>query len=125
MIKILIIEDEKLIRNYLKKAISKKVNTSIESCGNGIESLELLKNNKFNLIFCDVMLDDITGFDIFEEVRSQQLIHSPQENFIFITAYTSPEILNKINLLKCRLIKKPFSTINEFLDIINEHESLP
>ena len=125
MIKILIIEDEKLIRKYLHRAISNKSKTSIKSCGNGIEALELLKNNKFNLIFCDVMLDDITGFDIFEEVRSQQLIYSPQENFIFITAYTSPEILNKINLLKCRLIKKPFSTINEFLDIINEHESLP
>ena len=120
MKKILIVEDEALIRKFLHKSIAKIDDVEALSASKGIEAIELIRNNNFCLIFCDVMLEDITGFDIYDEVFTSPNLKNPQDKFIFMTAYTSEKILNKINSLNCRLIRKPFSTIEEFIKIIKK-----
>ena len=120
MKKILIVEDETLIREFIHKSISRNEIIDVTSTGKGSEAIKLIKNNNFCFIFCDVMLEDITGFDIYDEVFSYPSLENPQKKFIFMTAYTSEKILNKINSLNCRLIRKPFSSIEDFIKIIEQ-----
>ena len=117
---ILLIEDEVLIQKSLHKLLERK-GASVTSTASGIEAIELIKKNSYNRIICDLMLNDITGFDILEESRS---ILSPGEisrKFVIMTAYSSDQILEQAQKYNCEFINKPFesleSTINLFLGV--------
>ena len=53
MSKILIIEDEAAIRRVLKKIISEENETyHVDEAEDGLQGLEMIKNNDFDLILC-------------------------------------------------------------------------
>ncbi|MDD0854638.1 response regulator [Halobacteriovorax sp. GB3] len=114
MKKILLIEDEPLIQKSLKKLLEKKgADVSIESSGK--MAIEQIINKDFDRIICDLMLQDITGFDVIEESKKKFSKEEISEKFIIITAYTSEQTLNKAEYYGCRLLGKPFENINEAL----------
>ena len=70
MYKILLIEDEPLIQKSLKKLLEKRgVEVVVESRGR--EAIQLILNQKFDRIICDLMLQDISGFDVIEEAKGR------------------------------------------------------
>jgi len=117
--KILLIEDELLISKSISILIKKKGH-HITVTGNGVTALELLKNTKFDLIITDLMLNDISGFDIIDECLSKY--NYTAENITVITAYNSNDIINKIKQYKCKYFIKPFDNLVKTIDdIINEN----
>lgn len=113
---ILIIEDEILIQKSLKKLIEKRGHT-VMATASGIEAIELIKSNDFDRILCDLMLNDITGFDIIEDIKSRYSSDEISKLFIIMTAYSSEQVLEKANQYNCKVLNKPFSNINEAIDI--------
>ncbi len=118
--KILIVEDELLIQKSLKKLLEKK-GAQVTATAQGKEAIELIKNEHFDRIVCDLMLQDITGFDVIEESRVR---FSPEEiasKFVIMTAYGSMQVLEKASKYGCKLFNKPFenleATIQSFLSI--------
>ena len=70
MSKILIIEDEAAIRRVLKKIISEENETYIiEEAKDGLEGLEMLKNNDFDLILCDIKMPKMDGVEVLEKAK--------------------------------------------------------
>ena len=70
MSKILIIEDEAAIRRVLKKIISEENETYIiEEAEDGLEGLEMLKNNDFDLILCDIKMPKMDGVEVLEKAK--------------------------------------------------------
>ena len=65
---ILLIEDEILVQKSLARLLEKK-GAKVKACSTGIEAMEQINNNSFDRIVCDLMLQDITGFDIIEESK--------------------------------------------------------
>lgn len=119
MKKILIIEDEFLIQQSLKKLLEKRGNEVFVSA-NGKQGIELIKNHQFDKIVCDLMLQDISGFDVLEESKSILGISNIKQKFIIITAYCSDQVLQKANSYKCLVINKPFDNLEKALDLIME-----
>lgn len=115
---ILLIEDEPLIQKSLKKLLEKKGATVIVE-SRGKNAIELIANNNFDRIICDLMLQDISGFDIIEESKSKYSINEISKLFVIITAYSSPQVLQKAQGYGCHVLSKPFenleSAINLFL----------
>ncbi len=107
---ILIIEDEILIQQSLKKLLEKfKVDVDVTS--NGKDAIELIKNKEYDRIVCDLMLKDITGFDIIEESKSKYDLKEISNKFVIITAYSSEQVLEKALGYNCILLNKPFKNI--------------
>lgn len=116
MNKILLIEDEPLIQKSLKKLLEKRgVEVTVESRGR--EAIQLILNQKFDRIICDLMLQDISGFDVIEEAKAKFSITEISKLFIIITAYSSPHVIEKATQYGCLLLSKPFENIDEALTI--------
>lgn len=114
--KILLIEDEPLIQKSLKKLLENKgAEVVVESRGK--EAIQLLLTQDFDRVICDLMLQDISGFDVIEESKQRFTIAEITKLFIIITAYSSPHVIEKATQYGCRLLSKPFENIDEALNI--------
>ncbi len=114
--KILLVEDEPLIQKSLKKLLEKKGSeVTVESRGR--EAIGLILNQKFDRIICDLMLQDISGFDVIEESKGRYSMSEISKLFIIITAYTSPHVIEKATQYGCLLFSKPFENLDEALSV--------
>lgn len=116
MKRILLVEDEPLIQKSLKKLLEKRgVEVTVESRGR--EAIQLILNQQFDRIICDLMLQDISGFDVIEEAKARFTMAEISKLFIIITAYSSPHVIEKAQQYGCLLLSKPFENIEEALTI--------
>jgi CheY-like chemotaxis protein len=107
MIKILLIEDEKLLQKSLKKLLEKKgASVDVESSGKG--AIERIRACNYDRIICDLMLQDISGFDVIEESKQRYSIGQISSKFIIITAYGSPQVHARAEEYGCKILTKPF-----------------
>ena len=71
-IKCIIIDDDQMMRNYLKEMINKNPELElIEEFSNPLLALNYLKNNKPNLIFLDIEMPEMTGLEFLETFVGQ------------------------------------------------------
>ncbi len=68
MAKILIVEDDKDL-NHLACDFFKSENFEVKSAQNGIEALELLNDETFDIIITDIMMPLLDGFSLVEKIR--------------------------------------------------------
>lgn len=115
--KVLLIEDEILIQKSLKKLLEKK-GANVDVASQGRDAIEMIKTNDYERIICDLMLKDITGFDVIEESKSKYELDTISNLFVIITAYSSQQVLEKAHKYKCLVINKPFTDISETINIM-------
>ena len=69
-INILIVEDEKEIREGVSEYLA-EVGYSVISAEDGIQAIELFKNNKIDLVILDIMLPKANGFVVLNKIRQE------------------------------------------------------
>ncbi|MBO5373845.1 MAG: response regulator transcription factor [Clostridia bacterium] len=68
MYKILITDDEEMIRKLIRKYAEFEGHTVTEA-SNGMEALIQLKNNSFDIVIMDIMMPELDGFSACREIR--------------------------------------------------------
>ncbi|MBE6024619.1 MAG: response regulator transcription factor [Cellulosilyticum sp.] len=68
--KVLIVDDEIEIRELISTYLKRENIQSIE-CENGKEALLNLKENTFDLVILDIMMEDMDGYEVLKHIRSQ------------------------------------------------------
>ncbi|MBT7608373.1 MAG: response regulator [Bacteriovoracaceae bacterium] len=114
--KILLIEDDPTIQRALSKLMEKRGATVVKE-SSGKAAIELILQNNYDKIICDLMLQDIHGFDILEEAKQKYSSGQIKKMFIIITAYSSTQVLDKAASYGCQLFAKPFDDLPKVLDI--------
>jgi two-component system, LytTR family, response regulator len=77
----LLVDDEELARYALRELLSTHPEVSVVAeCANGFEALKAAAEYQPELIFLDVQMPKLTGFDVLELI-------DPQPAVIFVTAY--------------------------------------
>ena len=66
--KILIVDDEALVRNFLAETLRRK-HLDITTAENGQKALAFLKENAFDMVITDMKMPDLTGIDILKKVK--------------------------------------------------------
>jgi len=70
MSKILIIEDEAAIRRVLAKILSEESDSYIvDDAEDGLQGLEKIKNNDYDLVLCDIKMPKMDGVEVLEAVK--------------------------------------------------------
>ena len=69
--KILIVDDEAFIRQLIEQTLEDLEDEGVELlvAGDGESALNIIKTEKPNLIFLDVMMPKMSGFDVCEQVK--------------------------------------------------------
>ena len=105
MIKILIVDDEKPICDLIDLNLSSAGYECI-AVQNGLEAIELVEQEAFDLVLLDIMLPGADGYDVLEYIRPMGL------PVIFITA--KHEVKNRVKGLKLGAddyLVKPFDVV--------------
>lgn len=68
MYKILVVDDERNIRSIIKKYAAFEGHSVVEA-ENGMEALDLCREQKFDIIILDVMMSELDGFSTCKELR--------------------------------------------------------
>ena len=70
MSKILVIEDEAAIRRVLTKILSEENDSyQVEDAQDGLQGLEKIKNNDYDLVLCDIKMPKMDGVEVLEAVK--------------------------------------------------------
>ena len=104
MKKILVVEDEKDIQNIIK-AFLENAEYKVETADDGLDAINLIQKNNYDLILLDIMLPKIDGFTVCEMIRKNSNVP-----IIILTALTDEESqLKGFDKLADDYITKPFS----------------
>lgn len=104
MKRILVVEDEKDIQNIIK-AFLENAEYKVETADDGLDAINLIQNNNYDLILLDIMLPKVDGFTICEMIRKNSNVP-----IIILTALTDEESqLKGFDKLADDYITKPFS----------------
>lgn len=105
MIKILIVDDEKPICDLIDINLS-AAGYHCKSVQDGMKAIDMIEQEKFDLILLDVMLPGVNGYDIMEYIRPLKI------PVIFITA--KHEVKDRVKGLKLGAedyLVKPFEVV--------------
>lgn len=73
MAKILIIEDEKAIRNVLSNIVIEEDNNhEVDTAENGLDGFEMLTKNTYDLVLCDIKMPKMDGIELLEKAIAIQ-----------------------------------------------------
>jgi signal transduction histidine kinase len=115
MTKIMIIEDESELREEVEEILKFK-NYDVVSASNGKEGFEKIMNNIPDLILCDILMPEMNGFELFENLKKNS--YTSNIPFIFITALNDRKNLRKgMESGADDYLVKPF-TGNELLNTV-------
>lgn len=115
MNKILVIEDDKIIQNNLLDLLTSE-DYSVECAGNGQEGINKVKSFNPDLIICDVMMPQLNGFEVLEELQKDN--STAGIPFLFLTAKTEMENLRQgMRLGADDYLLKPFD-VDEVLEAV-------
>ncbi|MBU5614980.1 ATP-binding protein [Geomonas azotofigens] len=103
--KILVVEDEKAVRDFLESALQDQ-GYSVVSVGSGPEALEACAGTSFDLMVSDVIMPGMSGPELYRVIREQQ----PRLKVMFISGYPARSAsLQDILQWDAPFLAKPFS----------------
>jgi two-component system, LytTR family, response regulator len=82
-IKTLIVDDEPLARDRVKRFLRDEGDLEIVGeCGNGVDAVASIKQNKPDLVFLDIQMPEKNGFEVIKSLNGKTL-----PTVVFVTAY--------------------------------------
>lgn len=115
MSKILIIEDEAPIRRVLNKILSEESDTYlVQEAEDGLKGIELVKNEDFDLILCDIKMPKMDGVEVLEAIKKIK----PEIPMVMISGHGDLETaVNTMRLGAFDYISKP-PDLNRLLNTV-------
>ena len=120
--RILIVDDEDYARDIVRSLLAQATDIDlIGECSNGSEAVEAIKSQKPDIVFLDIQMPEVNGFEVIEACST---FHQP--HYIFTTAYDE-FALKAFEVNAIDYLLKPFDDDRFFqaLDRAKEKAALP
>ena len=85
--KILVVDDEVPIREMIKKGLSQMGGFNVETAHNGLEAIERVEKDIFDLVLTDLKMPEMDGLELLKNIKGIR----PEVLVILMTAYGSIE----------------------------------
>lgn len=115
-LKIVLVDDDKMQAEIIQRMLARN-GIGCDYCHNIKELINLLRNNKYDLLLTDIQMPDIDGYRILELLRNSNLGQSKDIPVIAVTAHIDIDSASNIKFDFAGYLHKPF-TMNELLTII-------
>ncbi len=70
-IRVLVVDDFENMRKRLGSVLE-KLGMTVSEAENGVEAIELLHKEKFDMVFTDIVMPEMDGFELCEEIRKSK-----------------------------------------------------
>ncbi|WP_335964521.1 sigma-54 dependent transcriptional regulator [Galbibacter sp. PAP.153] len=131
MSKILVIEDEAAIRRVLVKILTEENNNyQVDEAGDGLEGMEVIKKNEYDLVLCDIKMPKMDGVEVLQATKKIK----PELPFVMISGHGDLETaVNTMRMGAYDYISKPpdlnrlLNTVRNALDkkqLVTENKQL-
>jgi len=118
--KALVVDDDETIRMIAQKLLEKN-NMNVTTAGNGKQALEILNKQKFDIILLDLMMPEMTGFEVINQLRENASFNNAP--IIVVSSITDKEsIVAALNNGATDFVIKPFNH-EELMARVNIHIS--
>lgn len=87
-LKVLVTEDEAINRMYITTILARN-GWEIHEAADGLEAIELLKNNKYDVVLMDISMPRLNGIDATMQIRAEES-DSQHLPIIALTAHAFP-----------------------------------
>lgn len=121
-VRVLVVDDSSMARKHISKMLMNAGIETITQVENGLQALQVLSEQGFDLIVTDYNMPEMDGYELVENIR-----RDPEWSYIPILMVTSEESGAKLNAVKqagvSALLEKPFnaSTIRKvFVELLND-----
>lgn len=111
--KILVADDAPTMRTIFQGLLGKLGVQEVDFVGNGLEALELIKNNAYHLVIIDNLMPGMNGVDVI--ANSSDFILHYKTNVLLVSAAVDMDVLSQIkemNLPVRGVIAKPVTFAN-------------
>jgi len=103
---ILTVDDSKMVRMIVSKAFQ-PFNCAVHEAGSGTEGIAKAQETHPDIIFLDITMGDMTGFDALEKMRAMPDLANT--HVVMLTAESGSKSIEKADQLKVAgYISKPF-----------------
>lgn len=93
-VKVLLVDDNIQLVDMIKEYFSSHAVIEVtDSVNNGIEGLNLVQKNDYDVVLLDLIMPEMDGVKFLEEVQKNNL----KLKIIVLTSYNSPEIIRKVS----------------------------
>ncbi|HMI92469.1 MAG TPA: response regulator [Polyangiales bacterium] len=122
MLKILVVDDSKVMREMIVACLRGVHGLEFVHAASGLEAIERLSLGAFDLVFLDLNMPDIGGFEVVEFVRSQDTL----KDLPIIVVTTRGEEATRTRALQLgasRFMTKPFdpeAVVAELRDLLGD-----
>ncbi|MBM7558589.1 response regulator [Marinitoga litoralis] len=106
--KILVVDDDNIIRTVLKKVLESE-KFDVDVAEGGTKAIEMIKDTEYDVILLDIIMEDLDGIEVLRKAKKL----SPLTTVIMMTAYSSPDyVLHALTLGATDFVEKPFEPEN-------------
>ena len=120
MIRILLAEDDDVMREYLARALE-KAGYSVASVDRGTAAMPLLAAERFDLLLTDIVMPEMDGI----ELAQQAARIAPAMRVMFITGFAAVTLKAGQEMPNARVLSKPFHLRDLVLEVdrLFEHDA--
>lgn len=105
-VRVLVVDDMEIMRDFLRSILDSRHVQCDVAC-NGLEAMELLRKYRYEVVFLDIKMPDISGIEVLEFIARSY----PDTKAIMVTGYPSPEYVSRsFQFGAVDFIEKPFDT---------------
>ena len=115
MIRILLAEDDEVMRTYLTRALE-RAGYLVTAVDNGAAALPLIEGERFDLLLTDIVMPEMDGIELAQRASAA----SPDLRVMFITGFAAVTLRAGQALPAARVLSKPF----HLRDLIGEVDRL-
>ena len=103
MIRILLAEDDRVMREYLTRALERS-GYAVSAVDRGTEAIPLLESQPFDLLLTDIVMPEMDGIELAQRAGEM----CPDLRVMFITGFAAVALQGGRTAPEAKLLSKPF-----------------
>ena len=112
MIRILLAEDDQVMREYLSRALEKS-GYAVTAVDRGTAALPLVEQEEFDLLLTDIVMPEMDGIELAQKASELR----PKLRVMFITGFAAVTLKAGKSMPQARVLSKPFHLRDLVLEV--------
>ncbi|MDN4632282.1 cell cycle two-component system response regulator CpdR [Sphingomonas sp. PvP056] len=112
MIRILLAEDDRVMREYLTRALERS-GYSVAAVDRGTAAIPLLQDERFDLLLTDIVMPEMDGIELAQ--KASEMV--PDLRVMFITGFAAVTLKAGKSMPQARVLSKPFHLRDLVLEV--------